>query len=421
MALLHRAVLGYTSAVVAFASLTDETSFIQVGSTLEARLASRDVIATDLVEFRDAVVKRPTPPLASVPIPEIEEMKQPSAQTPMRQAMMCSILNWKLRKTPAMQEPMYVQGGHEQAIKAMKLFATDAFVQTTCSGFMGNMVQWNWVLARALGDAGALDLIITAMRNFPEEESVRALTSDLGAFCDFDNENRKRVVELGGLDLVYQATDMHYTTRDVEQMYNLWAAMSGSPEVVEQMVERDELERGLKAMRAHRRGTVRGEVMQLNLALFMHNESHKERLLKAGIVPEIVSAMRDEISGAQGELDAVGKPRLLSNAIKILTELARGGPQHRTEILEAGSLEQIMNALHDLTAHGDKIQHGFAEMQHDLRTEACEVMTQLMGNSPDEHQQFLKYRSLAQLPSILKDPFFETELPTPCSELLKQL
>merc|ERR1712084_202176 len=107
-----------------------------------------------------------------------------------------------------------------------------------------------------------------------------------------------------------------------------------------------------------------------------------KRMFAAGIVPEIVSVMKDEISGAHGELDVVGKPRMLSNAMIMLQGLADLGPQYRSQIVEAGAPEQIMNVLQDFVANGDHNQHGFAELQHDLRVEACDLLTHLMGSTP---------------------------------------
>merc|ERR1719245_583914 len=173
-------------------------------------------------------------------------------------------------------------------------------------------------------------------------------------------------------------------------------------------------------MKNFRQGTVRGEVLMVHSACFMGNKDRKERMFAAGIVPEIVSAMRDEISGAEGELDTVGKPRMLSNAMSMLKQFADLGPQYRKQIVDSGAPEQIVNALQDFVAHGDHSQHGFAELQHDLRTEACDLLTQLMGSTPAEHEHLVQQRSLAQLPAVLEDPAFGAELPKSCSNLIKQ-
>merc|ERR1719245_563264 len=173
-------------------------------------------------------------------------------------------------------------------------------------------------------------------------------------------------------------------------------------------------------MKNFRQGTVRGEVLMVHSACFMGNKDRKERMFAAGIVPEIVSAMRDEISGAEGELDTVGKPRMLSNAMSMLKQFADLGPQYRKQIVDSGAPEQIMNALQDFVARGDRSQHGFAELQHDLRTEACDLLNHLMGNTPAEHNQLLQKPSLAELPSVLQNPIFKTELPKECFGFIEQ-
>merc|ERR1719210_1544000 len=158
-------------------------------------------------------------------------MKAPSAQTPEQQTILCTNLNSRLFLTPALQEPIYIHGGHLQAIKAMKSFATNADVQVACSNLLGNMVQWNWVLARAVADAGALDVMFTAMKNFPDNLAVRGISGQLAAFCDLDIQNKRSLVEQGVVDYVYNVTDKYYTTEDVAQMYNLWSTLCALPEV----------------------------------------------------------------------------------------------------------------------------------------------------------------------------------------------
>merc|ERR1712217_709064 len=161
-------------------------------------------------------------------------------------------------------------------------------------------------------------------------------------------------------------------------MYNLWSTLCSVPELRDQMVNKHgELERGVRAMKTHRQGTVRGEVITVHGGCFMGDADTKKRMLAAGIVPEIVSAMRDEISGTEGELDTIGKQRLLSNSMQMLKNFGALGPQYRKQIVDAGGAEQIINTLNDFAANDDHTQHGFAELQHNLRTEACDVMAQL--------------------------------------------
>merc|ERR1719210_985080 len=158
-----------------------------------------------------------------------------SARTPELQANTCASLDEMLFIQPWMQEPIYIQGGHKEAIKAMRSFATHADVQIQCSNLLGNMVQWNWVLARALADDSALDAMELGLQNFPDHPSVHTVTGQMGAFTDFDMQNRKHLVELGIVGQVYNITDTHYTTNDVAQMYNLLATLCHVPEAADEM------------------------------------------------------------------------------------------------------------------------------------------------------------------------------------------
>lgn len=401
-------------------TVVDEVSLLQLGHNIKTgRFDGANALGmrTPLSEFRDAVVRRPTPPNAFTPIKEIEMMSQQEAQTPAAQMQLCTKLLEKCSDDPTLQEPFYIQGAHTKAINAMKSYTYDAGVQIQCTRLLGWMVQWNWVLARALADAGALDAIVTAIRNNPDNAEVRMLSGDIGSFTDFDVQNKRRLVELGLVGLVYNSTDKHYATNEVAQMYNLWSTLCNLPDVAKEMVEKHgELERGVKAMKDFRSGTVRGEVIVVHGCL-ASKTSYRERMLAAGLVPEILSAMRDEISGANGELDTVGKPRLLSNALMMLRVLATECPAARAHIVAAGAPAQVLNVLEDDLAHGDRSKHGFAELQHDLWAEACETLAALMGDTPAERQMWGN-SSLSLLPSVPTDPSFAKSLPRSCFELL---
>jgi len=225
----------------------------------------------------------------------------------------------------------------------------------------------------------------------------------------------------GLVELVYNATDKHYTEMEVSQMYNLWSTLCVLPEVAEQMVQQyGELERGVRAMKTHRRGTVRGEVIQVHSTCFARRPGWRARSFDAGVVPELLSAISDEITQAQGELDVIGKDRMVSNAMNWLRLIATDSPELRSGVLAAGTWETVMSVLQDFNAHGGdhSSEHGFAEMQHNLLSEACDLLTQLMGHSPAEQQQLARVGSLPQLRSAL-DISAGSRLPPSCSTLLQ--
>eukprot|EP00416_Gambierdiscus_australes_P016104 CAMPEP_0171064384 /NCGR_PEP_ID=MMETSP0766_2-20121228/6250_1 /TAXON_ID=439317 /ORGANISM="Gambierdiscus australes, Strain CAWD 149" /LENGTH=408 /DNA_ID=CAMNT_0011520413 /DNA_START=58 /DNA_END=1284 /DNA_ORIENTATION=- len=386
----------------AAALFEDSVSLLQHTVSFAAKRLNTSV--TPLTYFRDGVVRRPTPPTGYIPQPEIQTMKLKSSQTPQMQALLCGSLLARLDLTPSLQEPYYIQGAHRQAIMAMTTFSNSPEVQITCSNLLAQMVQWNWVLARAIADEGALDVMVAAMHNFPDIEEVRRLSGPLGSFCDFDVQNKQKLGELGLVEQVYSATDRHYTTEDVAQMYNLWSTLCSLPNLAEQMVEgNSELERGVRAMKTFRSSTVRGEVIMVHSACFMAKPAWRQRMVTAGIIPEILSAMRDEMSGVEGELDTVGKARLLFNGMSWLNGLAGVGPEARTDMLDAGVVDIIVDAMRN----GNAEEHSFAEMRHDVRGTACGTLAAIMVDGPRQLDPLVRAREEL------------TELPEACTDLLR--
>merc|ERR1719396_23354 len=99
-------------------------------------------------------------------------------------------------------------------------------------------------------------------------------------------------------------------------------------------------------------------------------------MIEAGIVPEILGTMRDEIAGPV-ELDIVGKRRLVATGFELLKKLAATDEHSRSTIIGDGAEQQILAAIIDDEAHGDHEAHGFGEMQHDIHGQGCDLLATL--------------------------------------------
>merc|ERR1719161_1492770 len=135
--------------------------------------------------------------------------------------------------------------------------------------------------------------MVAAEKNIPEID----MAGMLGAFTDFDQENKRKLVELGLIQLVYSRNDKVSSDQSVGSMYCFWGTLCDQPDAAELMVETmGELERGVMHMKAHTRGNARGEVLLVHSSCFMKTEAMRKRMFEAGMLPEIVRAMRDELS-----------------------------------------------------------------------------------------------------------------------------
>jgi len=83
--------------------------------------------------------------------------------------------------------------------------------------------------------------------------------------------------------------------------------------------------------------------------------------------------MRDELSGEFGELDTMGKDRMLANAMLILRLFGAASQQYRNAIQEAGGVVQL-SAVLQYSRSKVQEEHGFFELQHNLVAEACTTL-----------------------------------------------
>lgn len=324
-------------------------------------------------DFRNKVLARPTPP-KQVWLPEIKSMRE-HPDDPRIQEKSCTVLRDKVTQDPWLQESIIMAEGDKLAIKAMHRFSKNSRVQVECTRMMSWLGQWNWGTQALMGEHGALDAIVAAIRNFPDlDEVLRGLPGDMGALLDLHLPNRVKVTKLGAVDVVMDNTDKHYTAGNVLSMYCFWSTICADGDNAEYMMKKGEPQRAVRAMRVHKNADgVRGEVIQVATECFLSNDAMRVAMVQAGMITEVLSTLRDEMYG-NVELDPIGKHRLIQNIYYVLENLASNAT-HRTLIEEAGAVPLILASM----SVPDEMREGG---ETNLIGDGCKVLNALAISDP---------------------------------------
>jgi len=265
----------------------------------------------------------------------------PSALTDINE---CNSIHATASFSPEAQELLVWQGAHMRVLSAMKEHPENADLQQACSATLAAMVQWKGDLASKVGAAGAIELMTTAMRNHPDNVGVRTIMSYLGSFCDFVEENRRRVNKAGAIELAHQLIADHYDAQ-TEVAYQCFASTQcPTPEEnALKFLQFGYIEHSVKAMEDFPDVGSRGEAIFVLNMCWSSDESTLRRMVDAGMIPGIISAIHD---APYKNLDVLNTPtRVFRSGMELMSKFANLGSDTRQTLVSAGAIEAIDFAL----------------------------------------------------------------------------
>eukprot|EP00747_Dinoflagellata_sp_TGD_P166777 gnl/TRDRNA2_/TRDRNA2_190104_c0_seq1.p1 gnl/TRDRNA2_/TRDRNA2_190104_c0~~gnl/TRDRNA2_/TRDRNA2_190104_c0_seq1.p1 ORF type:complete len:440 (+),score=39.99 gnl/TRDRNA2_/TRDRNA2_190104_c0_seq1:74-1393(+) len=289
------------------------------------------------------------------------------------------------------QEKSYRDQAHLRAISAMRNRPDDAHLQAVCSGALSRIVQWNANMAARVGAAGGevgpIELITLALKNHPDDPEVRGLMSNIGSFCDFDVENRKRVVRAGAFEIIHKLMAKHHDA-PTELAYQCFASTQVGPNNnTHKLLDGGYVEHSVQAMKdfPHYPG-IRGEaVFVLNMLTdaVQHDigdGSHLQYLQKmadAGMANETIRAIYD---APHEDLDVLRTTtRVFKSGMELLSKFARLGPSTRQSLLSANAIDAIHFAM--VSQGSTRIEMPFGGESWGIVQPACDALAAL---APDD-------------------------------------
>mmetsp|Transcript_71787 Transcript_71787/g.166043 ORF Transcript_71787/g.166043 Transcript_71787/m.166043 type:complete len:419 (-) Transcript_71787:46-1302(-) len=251
----------------------------------------------------------------------------------------------------AVQDLVVDFGGVEACINGMKKFVGDPQVVQMCGSGLGGIIVFNPHACQVSAAAGGIDALGAGMRAHLDDRNVMLAIDVFSSHCDLNPENRPKVRDAGGIDLIFGSMQRFY--RDGEVQFKNWAGLSAT---VHDPGNREAIAKGggwcppgcgtgkyqgiellVQTMRDLRGSyRVNQEAMQVVKGLCDHSAEYREALVAAGAVEEIVNTIR-----ARAE-DELGTPCVGAEA---LTRFAVANATHRARIAETGVVSDILVAM----------------------------------------------------------------------------
>mmetsp|Transcript_99834 Transcript_99834/g.291273 ORF Transcript_99834/g.291273 Transcript_99834/m.291273 type:complete len:439 (+) Transcript_99834:79-1395(+) len=293
----------------------------------------------------------------------------------------CQILQFAAATGTDLQEVMVGLGAQELAISAMQRFPQQWQLQVACSSMLSASVQWKEPLARHGGDAGAIEVMMAAIKRFPEVPEVRGIFAQVGAFCDFVQENRQRVNRAGGVELALQSARDYYDAGTETSIQCFFSTQCPTPaENTAAMVTGGYIPFSVQVMRDFPQAPARGEVLWVLNMCFDRDTTHLAAMVDAGIIKETIKVLNDgSAAGTFADIDPISSDTRIGNAgMSLLGSLVRENVTVRNMAVDAGAIEAIASVL---LAFGDQSEHMPFGGELDILPTACMTLTSLVGAS----------------------------------------
>lgn len=250
------------------------------------------------------------------------------------------------------QEALVMLRGFRQVLWALDTYPDHIALQSKCMDVLAATAQWNIWTAGILGREGAIRAGLEAIRRHPKVSEIRAVMSNIGSFCDWDHENQYLAARLGAIELFTNLAKDNGQDINTQLKYQCFCStLCQRLDLRNRMVQEGYIEHSLKAMMENPHGNKTseeafhyGEVIFVLGHCFMDRQQDREAMFDGGIVEHVVQGMRDEHTV---ELDFLGKQRMWGISIKMLTALAIGNTTHRDAIVRAAAVPQILAAMRD--------------------------------------------------------------------------
>jgi len=298
------------------------------------------------------------------------------------QARGCVAVAVCLGVTPHWQDTAVGLGVQELALRAMKRFPLKFAVQLNCSRMLADSVQWKEELARRGGRAGAIEHMLAAVRTFESAPEATRIFADLGAFCDFVPENRRKVKRAGGIDLAFKLAKERYRDLETQQGIQCFfstqcSRVSSPPENFEDMIQGGYLPFSAKMMRDFPWTAASGEALFVIEMCFSGNDEHAAAMVDLGLINVTINILNHGVKvGSFTAIDPIfQKLRVGISGMALLGYMAKNETFRKMSV-DAGGIEAITAMV--LAFEGQSEQMHFLATWDVLRP-ACWALTRLVG------------------------------------------
>lgn len=319
---------------------------------------------------------------------------------------------------PAAQNAIVHSGAAALALRAMKEYPASFEVQLACGYMLCHTATWNVENQRELGEAGAFQVVLGAIRRLQDWPEARAMVGPLGWFMDFCPENRARFLEAGGIDLMFELAHKYYDEAIMSAFQCIFSTQSEEANKL-RIVALGYFKLTVQCMKDFPQSVARGEAVWDMASQFIgkpewHIEAHD-----AGVVEEVLKIMKDEpdlfdqgrSTDPLGIANKAGLTRVLYGSLTIMRTLADGNATHRSTLLGAGGIESIAVMLRRV---GDLHGQAVFGAQFDVLGRACEALRALAGR--DDAVPLAALRSSGALDQVAA--LVRNRAPQVCSDLL---
>mmetsp|Transcript_43312 Transcript_43312/g.134730 ORF Transcript_43312/g.134730 Transcript_43312/m.134730 type:complete len:405 (+) Transcript_43312:65-1279(+) len=251
----------------------------------------------------------------------------------------------------AVQDLVVLLGGVQACIGALRSHVNHSGVVQSCGSGLGGVIVFNNLACKVSAALGGIEALAAGIRAHEDERKVMLTIDVFSSHCDLNPENRPRVRQAGGIDLILESMRRFYS--DGEVQFKNWAGLSAT---VHDPENREAIARGsgwcppgcgagelrgiellvqtMRDLRSSHR--VNQEAMQVAKGLLDHSAEYRDALVEAGLIAEIVKTVRER------EREELGTPCVGAEA---LTKLALMNPGYRVRIALSGVVSDIVRAM----------------------------------------------------------------------------
>jgi len=260
--------------------------------------------------------------------------------------------------------------------------------------------------------------MITFMRNFQDSpELMGDLFGYIGGFCDFDLDNRRRVEQLGGIDLAFNITRKHYTPQTVLGLQCLASTQCWPAENHAGLKRNGYVSWTPQQMRDFPDvGGIRGEGIYVVGYCFGGEADSDAAMVENGMIEEIVSSLRD---APHAQLDVLATTdRVYYYGMGLLATLGHERPEYRERAVRAGAVEQVAAAMLDHVRNKAEANGAMKIFQLDgldVLQRGCDAL-RAFTDSPDGSVRLAAVQG--ELHATLLSPSARVAAPQVCRTLL---
>jgi len=257
------------------------------------------------------------------------------------------------------------------SVGALKRFPNDKSVQLACAKAVGGMSLFNQKNMQVAGELGAVELVVNIMQRWRDDPQAQ-IGGVSGCFMDLSYENRARWAQAGGIAVNIDSARKFYKQPDtvVEATY---AFSSGTqPPNEQRFVDAGGVQLLMDLMQDHGRSKrVREECMQATRPLARHSAGLRAKLVEAGYVPLLVTAMEE----------ATLDKHQLSVACDNLKLLVSNNATLVDTVVNAGATLKAFDAVRLAYRMGDDGTHpAYTEATYTVQEDCLELLTLLSPN-----------------------------------------